>query len=88
MTRKEKRLKRIEKTKTKKLKRLHYKKIGWKPLSEEEKENAVVELFELVGKNSNVVRQEATELLEKITEGVISKATLHKTILLDDEEKM
>lgn len=56
MTRKEKRLKRIEKNKIKKLKRLHYKKIGWKPLSEEEIGNAVVELFELVAENSNIER--------------------------------
>lgn len=32
-------------------------------------------------------RKKATELLEKITDGVISKATLHKTILLDDRKE-
>lgn len=56
MDRKKKRLKRIKRTTEKKLKKSHCEKIGWKPLTEEERENAVVELFKLAAENSNVER--------------------------------
>lgn len=88
MTRKEKRLKRIEKTKSKKLRRWFYRTLP-KNINIEEwnKKNKGSYYFDIFG-NTDIKRSEkATELLEKIIDGVISKETLHKTILLDGRKE-
>lgn len=85
MTRKEKRLKRIEKNKTKKLRKWLYKTLPKNINIEERNKNSYY--FDIFGNNDVKRSEKATELLEKILDGVISKETLHKTILLDDRKE-